>query len=429
MASLTADLDFRGLVYQTSDPELLPLLDRGGITAYVGFDPSADSLHAGNLLQLCNLRRLQLAGNRPIVVAGGGTGRIGDPGGKDAERPLLSAEQLQANLAGIRPQLERFLDFSDAAGDQRALMVDNSTWLGDLPVIDFLRDVGKHFTVNQMVAKESVRSRFERADQGISFTEFAYMLIQAYDYLQLFDTYGCRLQMGGSDQWGNIVTGVELIRRARGETAYALTTPLVTRADGTKFGKSESGAVYLDAKKTSPYAFYQFFFRSEDAVVGRYLRMFTFLSHEEILALDEATKERPGERAAQRALARAVTDLVHGEEETVRVERAAEALYSEDIGALDEATLLMVVADAPVTTLERSALRDGEGIDVAALLADTGLSPSRGAARTAITQGGAYVNNRRVSPEGGRLTEADLVAGRYVLLRRGRRDLHLLQFA
>ncbi|MCU1495607.1 MAG: tyrosyl-tRNA synthetase [Acidimicrobiaceae bacterium] len=428
MGSLTADLDFRGLVYQTSDPELATLLDRGGLTAYVGFDPSSDSLHAGNLLQLCMLRRLQLAGHRPIVVAGGGTGRIGDPGGKDAERPLLTSEQLQANLVGIRPQLERFLDFSESAGPSRALMVDNSTWLDELSVIDFLRDVGKHFTVNQMVAKDSVRSRFERADQGISFTEFAYMLIQAYDYLHLFDTYGCRLQMGGSDQWGNIVSGVELIRRARGETAYALTTPLVTKADGTKFGKSESGAVYLDPAKTSPYAFYQFFFRSEDAVVGRYLRMFTFLGHEEILALDEAAKLAPQAREAQRALARAVTTLVHGEEETARVERAAAALYSEDIAAVDEATLLMVVADAPATTMPRSVL-DDEGLDVVAVLADSGLSPSRGAARTAVAQGGAYVNNRRVPPEGARITTADLVADRYVLLRRGRRDLHLLQFS
>jgi len=428
MASLTADLQARGLVYQTSDPALDAQLDSGSITAYVGFDPSADSLHAGNLLQLCMLRRLQLGGNRPIVVAGGGTGRIGDPGGKSTERPLLTREQLQANLAGIRPQLERFLDFSPSMGNSQALMVDNSTWLDDLSMIDFLRDVGKHFTVNQMVAKDSVRTRFERAEQGISFTEFAYMLIQAYDYLHLFDTYGCRLQMGGSDQWGNIVTGVELIRRARSETAFALTTPLVTKADGTKFGKSEQGAVFLDAAKTSPYAFYQFFFRSEDAVVASYLRMFTFLPLDEIAALEEATLARPQDRAAQRALARALTTLVHGEDETMRAERAAAALYSEDIALLDEATLLMVVADAPATKLSRSVL-DGDGLDVVAALADCGLSPSRGAARTAVAQGGAYVNNRRVPSEGGSITAGDLVAGHYVVLRRGRRELHLIEFA
>jgi len=307
-------------------------------------------------------------------------------------------------------------------------MVDNSDWLDELSLIDFLRDVGKHFTINQMVAKDSVRSRFERADQGISYTEFAYMLIQAYDYLHLFDTYGCRLQMGGSDQWGNIITGVELIRRARAETAYALTTPLVTKADGTKFGKSETGAVFLDAKKTSPYAFYQFFFRAEDAVVGNYLRMLTFLSHEEILELDEATKDRPQQRLAPRALARAVTTLVHGERVMSQVEQAADTLYTEDIAALDESTLLMIVEDAPRTTLAREALL-GDGLDIVALLADSGLTPSRGAARTAVSQGGAYVNNRRVAPEGGRITADDLVAGRYVLLRRGRRELHLLQFA
>ncbi|HVC25539.1 MAG TPA: tyrosine--tRNA ligase [Acidimicrobiales bacterium] len=427
MASISADLDFRGLIHQVSDPGLRGILDTGRLTAYVGFDPSADTLHVGNLLQLCLMRRLQQAGHRPIAVAGGGTGRIGDPGGKDSERPLLSTEQLRENLAGIRGQLERFLDFSEGAA-QSALMLDNAQWLEGLSFIDFLRDVGKHFTVNQMVAKDSVRSRFERAEQGISFTEFAYMLVQAYDYLHLFDAYGCRLQMGGSDQWGNIVTGVELIRRARGESAFALTTPLVTRADGTKLGKSESGAVFLDPKRTSPYAFYQYFYRSDDAVVGSYLRMLTFLSHDEITDLDEATATRPGERAAQRALARAMTDLVHGPGETARAERAAAALFGEDVASLDEATLLMVVEDAPVTTVASASL-DGEGIDLVSLLVECGLSPSRGAARTAISQGGVYVNNRRVPAEGAFVTAADVVAGRYVLVRRGRRDVHLVQLA
>ena len=425
MASCSEDLAFRELVYQTSDPVLFELLDRGGLVVYVGFDPTSDSLHAGNLLQLCLLRRLQLAGHRPIVVAGGGTGRIGDPGGKDAERPMLTAEQIEANLAGIRPQLERFLDFSPGDGDRSALLLDNASWLDDLPLVDFLRDVGKHFTVNQMVARDSVRSRFERAEQGISFTEFSYMLVQAYDFLTLFDRYGCRVQLGGSDQWGNIVSGVELIRRARGATAYACTTPLVTKADGTKFGKSESGAVWLDAAKTSPYAFYQFFYRTEDAVVGAYLKMFTFLDRVEIEALELAVRERPQQREAQRALARAVTSLVHGEDETARAERAAAALYSEDVVTLDEATLLMVAADAPVTELRRADL-DAGGLDVAAALALSGLSPSRGAARQAIAQGGAYVNNRRVPADGAVLSAGELIAGSYVLLRRGRRDLRLL---
>jgi len=427
MASCSEDLAFRGLVYQTSDPALLQMLDGSGLTLYVGFDPTSDSLHAGNLLQLCMLRRLQLAGHRPIVVAGGGTGRIGDPGGKDAERPMLTAEQIRANLDGIRPQLERFLDFSLDRGEHGALLLDNADWLDDLPLVDFLRDVGKHFTVNQMVARDSVRNRFERAEQGISFTEFTYMLVQAYDFLTLYDRYGCRVQLGGSDQWGNIVSGVELIRRVRGATAYACTTPLVTKADGTKFGKSESGAVWLDAAKTSPYAFYQFFYRTEDAVAATYLKMFTFLEHEEIEALESAVLERPQQREAQRALARAVTSLVHGADETARVERAAAALYSEDVVTFDEATLLMVAVDAPVTGLPRAELDGGE-LDVAAALALSGLSPSRGAARKSIAQGGAYVNNRRVPPDGARLGADDVIAGSYVLLRRGRRDLRLLHF-
>ena len=427
MVTLSEDLAFRGLVHQTSDPELLRLLDRGGMTAYIGFDPTSDSLHAGNLLQLCLLRRLQLAGNRPITLAGGGTGRIGDPGGKSVERPLLSAEQLEANIAGIRAQLERFLDYSPGAGAARAKLLDNSEWLAGLGLLDFLRDVGKHFSVNQMVTKESVRARLERPEHSISFTEFSYMLIQAYDFLHLFEAEGCRLQVGGSDQWGNITTGVELIRRARGEAAYALTTPLVTRADGTKLGKSEKGAVFLDAARTSPYSFYQYFYRVEDSVVGSYLRWFTFLGREEIEALDEATSARPQERSAQRALARSVTSLVHGDEETRRVERAAEALYGEGGVELDEATLGTVVSDAPVSVRPRSEL--DAGLDLATALAACGLSPSRAAARTTIAQGGAYVNGRRVPPEGARLTREDLIGGRWVLLRRGRREVHVLDFA
>ena len=425
--TLRQDWEFRGLVYQATDPALLDYLGAGGRTAYIGFDPTASSLHLGSLLQLCNLRRLQEAGNRPIALAGGGTGLIGDPSFKDSERPLLGPDELAANLEGIRAQLERFLDFSAGAGDARAVMADNAEWLTTIPVTEFLRQVGKHFTVNQMVAKESVRSRLDRDDSGLSFTEFSYMLIQAYDFLHLFDAEGCRLQIGGSDQWGNITTGVELIRRARGETAYALTTPLVTRADGTKLGKSEKGAVFLDAAKTSPYAFYQFFYRAEDSVVGSYLRWFSFLDHEEIQALDEATVARPQERSAQRALARSVTALVHGEEEVRRVERAAEALYGEGGAELDEATLRTVAADAPVSVRPRSDL-DG-GLDLAAALASCGLSPSRSAARTAIAQGGAYVNGHRVPPDGARLTRDDLIGGRYVLLRRGRREVHLLDFA
>ena len=327
MVSLSADLSFRGLIHQVSDPEVLARLDDDSLTAYVGFDPSSDSLHVGNLLQLCNLRRLQMAGHRPIALAGGGTGLVGDPGGKSEERPLLRTDELEANVVAIRSQMERFLDFSPRAGATQAKLLNNAEWLCDYKLVEFLRDVGKYFTVNQMVAKESVKTRLARPDQGISFTEFSYMLLQAYDFLHLYDTLDCRLQMGGSDQWGNITMGVDLIRKASHGVAFALTSPLVVKPDGTKFGKTESGSVYLDAKRTSPYALYQYFVRVEDALVGRYLRYFTFFDHEKILALDDATEKRPKDREAQRELARALCVLVHGEAETARVEAAAGALY------------------------------------------------------------------------------------------------------
>lgn len=430
MPTLTEDLEFRGLVYQHSDGDLLDLLDKGGLSAYAGFDPTSDSLHVGNLLQLCTLRRLQLAGHRPIAVAGGGTGLIGDPGGKGAERTLLSHEQVRANLEGIHPQLERFLDFSASAGSRRALLVNNADWLGDLRLLDFLRDVGKHVTVNQMASKDAVRARLERPEQGISYAEFSYMLLQAYDFLHLYDTEGCTLQLGASDQWGSITAGIDLIRKRRGAAAYALTTPLVLKPDGTKYGKSEAGAVFLDARKTSPFQLYQHFLRAEDGVVGAYLRFFTFLDAEEILALDAATAAHPERREAQRGLARAVCLLVHGEKETRRAEEATAALYSEEIAALDEATLLAALADAPHTGLAASLLEEGGGYDLVAALAGSGLVASKSAARQALAQGGVYLNNRRAAlPGDALLTRGHLIAGHYVLLRRGRRDVHLLSFS
>ena len=299
------------------------------------------------MLQLCNLRRLQQAGHRPIAVAGGGTGFIGDPGGRSEERNLLSPEQLRANLEGIRPQLERFLDFSRTRHAARSWST-TPTGSCRMTLFDFLRDVGKHFTVNQMVAKDSVRSRLERAEAGISYTEFSYMLLQAVDFLHLFDTYDCRLQLGGSDQWGNITAGIELIRKVRHQAAFGLTTPLVLKADGTKFGKTETGTVWLDAGRTSPYQLYQFFLRTEDAVVGNYLRYFTFLPNDEILELDRRTAEHPERRDAQRTLAREVVTLVHGSRSDGRAEHAAAALFGEEVAGLDEATILDVFADAPV---------------------------------------------------------------------------------
>ena len=426
MPAFVEDLRFRGLIHQMTDPELGARLDSGRMTGYSGFDPTADSLHVGHLLQVCTLRRLQEAGHRPIALAGGGTGFVGDPGGKSEERSLLSEEQLEANLAGIHRQLSRFVEFG-GGGDSGAVLVNNADWLRPLPLFTFLRDVGKHFTVNQMVAKDSVKSRLARADQGISYTEFSYMLLQAYDFLQLFDDFGCTLQIGGSDQWGNITMGIELVRKVRQAEVFGLTTPLVLKADGTKFGKTESGAVWLDPARTSPYQLYQFFFRCEDSMVGTYLRYFTFLSHEEILALDEATTAHPERREGHRELARQVCTLVHGEDETIRAEQAAAALFGEEIGGLDERSLLDVFADAPSTDLGRSRL-DQEGLLLVDLLAETGLVSSKSQARTTVTQGGAYLNNRREDDVTRRLSAEDLVADRYVVLRRGKKDHHLVRF-
>ncbi len=427
MAHLAEDLRFRGLVHQMTEPRLEQRLDADHLTAYSGFDPSADSLHVGHLLQVCTLRRLQLAGHRPIALAGGGTGLIGDPGGKSEERSLLTRDELRSNLDGIRGQLERFLEFTGTRPETRALLVNNADWLEPIPLFEFLRDVGKHFTVNQMVAKESVKSRLSRADQGISYTEFSYMLLQAYDFLHLFDAFGCRLQLGGSDQWGNITMGIDLVRKVRQEEVWGLTTPLVVKADGTKFGKTESGTVWLDAERTSPYQLYQFFLRSEDAVVGTYLRYFTFLDHEAIQALDEATAGRPERREAHRELARQVCTLVHGGHETERAEQAAAALFTEEVSRLDERSILDVFADAPSSAFPRARL-DG-GVPLVDLLVETELAPSRGRARTTIEQGGAYLNNRRVEDVGCAVGTDDLVAGRYVILRSGKRNYHLVSFA
>jgi tyrosyl-tRNA synthetase len=428
MAELAEDLRFRGLIHQTTDPALEDRLDSDRLTVYSGFDPTADSLHVGHLLQVCNLRRLQLAGHRPIAVAGGGTGYIGDPGGRSDERQLLTEEELQANLKGIHGQLERFIDFGGDRGGSRALLLNNADWLAGLHLFDFLRDVGKHFTVNQMVAKDSVKSRLSRADQGISYTEFTYMLLQAVDFLHLYDEFDCRLQMGGSDQWGNITMGIDLVRKLRHQEVWGLTTPLVLKADGTKFGKSESGTVWLDAGRTSAYQLFQFFLRSEDAVVGSYLRYFTFLPQEAILALDEATAQRPERREGQRELARQVCTLVHGASETERAEHAAAALFSEEVSGLDERSLLDVFADAPSTIVPRSRL-DGQGLSLLDLLVETGLARSKGQARTLVGQGGVSVNNRRVEDAALTVGTHDLVAGRYVVLRRGKKDYHLVSFS
>jgi tyrosyl-tRNA synthetase len=421
MPTLSEDLAFRGLIHQVTDPALLKRLDAGGMTVYAGFDPTADSLHVGSMLQLCTLRRFQLAGHRPISLAGGGTGMIGDPGGKLDERTLLTKEVLAGYLDGIRPQLGQFLDLSNA------LLLDNSAWLGRLTTLEFLRDVGKHFTVNQMVAKESVKARFERPDQGISYTEFSYMLLQAYDFMRLHVDHGCDLQIGGSDQWGNITLGIDYIRKVCQDEVWGLTTPLVLKADGTKFGKTETGTVWLDAARTSPFAMYQFFLNTPDAMAGPYLRYFTFLSHEEITALDVETAEHPQQRNAPRALARAVVALVHGEAEVAKCEEASAALFGEEIAALSEEMLLAVTEDAPATDVSRQEIADG--LSLVDALERSGLGKSRSDARRTIQGGGVYVNNVGQTEADRKLGLGDLLHDRYIILRKGQRNVHVLRVA
>ena len=417
--ALFDDLVWRGLIHSVT-PDLEEAMAEGPLSLYLGTDPTADSLHIGHLLGLITLRRFQEAGHRPVALVGGGTGLVGDPSGRSEERPLLSTDQIKAMVEGIRGQVERFIDPSSGA-----TVVDNLDWLGPAGLMEFLRDVGKHFTVNSMIAKDSVRSRLEEREQGISFTEFSYQLLQAYDYLQLHDRFDCRLQIGGSDQWGNITNGVDLIRRVRGAQAHALVWPLIT-VGGEKMGKTAGNAVWLDPKRTSPYHLYQFFLRSNDADVGNFLRAYTFLERDRIGELDDATASRPEKREAHRALAAEVTSMVHGEAETLKALRVSELLFTEEIGGLDEATLLDAMSDAPSTTRGIQDL-DGTGLPLIDAFAGV-LVKSKSAARTTIDQGGAYVNNRREADPDRHLTRDDLIAGSYILLRRGKREQHLLRF-
>jgi tyrosyl-tRNA synthetase len=435
MTTLYKDLEARGIVKQVTDPELETQLEKKKFTLYCGFDPTSDTLHVGSLLPLLTLKRFQQAGHRIIAVVGGATGMIGDPSGKSAERSLIGDEQLNHNLNGLRSTISRFLSFE---GSNAAIVVNNGDWFRDVSYIDFLRDVGKHFTVNHMVAKESVRARLEDREHGISYTEFSYMLLQAYDFWVLHEKEGCDLQIGGSDQWGNITAGIELIRRmkaARGTAqkelkeardTFGLTHPLVSKADGTKFGKTETGTVWLDAKKTSPYQFYQFFVRTADADVPMFLRYFTFLSIDEIQKLEAAIKTAPEKREAQLTLARELTRLVHGQAELDRTEKATQALFGTGIRELDERTLLEVLSEAPSTKLPKARL--DAGIPLADALAETGLCQSKGAARKDLTAGGIYVNNERAA-ETASLSSSDLIAGNYILLRKGKKTYHLLSFS
>src|SRR3954468_745358 len=419
MTTLLDEFAWRGMVYDATEG-LADVLARERVTAYIGFDPTASSLHVGSLLTVMGLARLQRFGHRPIAIVGGGTGMIGDPSGKSQERVLLSSADVEKNVAGIRAQLEKFLDFN--ATRNPALIVNNAEWLGAIDILSFLRDVGKHFTVNYMMQKESVARRLE-SEEGISYTEFSYLVLQAYDYVQLFDRYGCTLQMGGSDQWGNITAGIELIRKLRAQKAHGLVWPLMTAASGVKFGKTEAGAVWLDPDRTSPFHFYQFWLNTDDRDVVRYLKCFTFLSRDDIESLERATGEKPEAREAQRALAREVTTLVHGAEQVRRAERAASVLFSDNLTAADVDDVLMVLADAPSTEL---ALPD-RGMSLVELLAMVKLASSRSEATRLIKSGGVYVNNVRAQDEKAMLTSADAIGGHVIVLRKGRRDQHVVR--
>jgi tyrosyl-tRNA synthetase len=414
------ELAWRGLVHQVTDEGLGARMAAEPFSLYHGIDVTADSLHVGSLLGVLTLRRIQAHGHRPVVVLGGGTSMIGDPSGRRTERPLLTRDQIDANGAAIRAQLESLLDFG--GGDSSARLVNNADWLAPATVIDFLRDVGKHFTVNAMLAKEAVAARLE---DGISFTEFSYMLLQAYDFLHLFDVAGCRLQVGGSDQWGNITAGIDLIRRVRSAEAFGLTWPLVVKADGTKFGKSESGNVWLDPARTSPYRFFQFWVNTDDRDVSKYLRFFTFLERERIGELEAEVAERPGSREAQRVLAREVTALVHGQAAAEAAERASSILFGGDLDDVDPDTIAEVFANVPSSELPRARL-EGDGALLVDLLAESGLVASKSAARQAVDQGGVSVNGRRAAEVDRRVGVADLLGDRFVVLRRGKRSYHVL---
>jgi len=420
---LYADLTWRGLVHQCTAPEFVPKwLASGRRTLYAGFDPTSDSLHVGSLLPAMMLRRFQQAGHRPIALVGGATGMIGDPSGKSEERNLLSVEQLRANVAGIERQLQSLLSFEGPSG---ALLLNNFDWMRDYTYLAFLRDVGKHFPVNMMLAKDSVQGRLER-DSGISYTEFSYMLLQAYDFVLLHQRHGCELQIGGSDQWGNITSGIDLARRMHGAQLYGLTCPLLLKSDGQKMGKTEKGAVYLSAARTSPYAFYQYWINVADADCGGAMRFLTELSREEIEALDASRASQPEKRESQRRLAEELTRLVHGEEGLAAAQRATDIFFGAEIDRLTDAQLGEIFADVPSVVLPRERVA-GEGLPLVDALVETGLAKSKSEARRTIEQGGAYVNNRPRSDVSTRLTAADLASESVIVLRSGKKKYALVR--
>jgi len=412
------ELSWRGLIAVSTDlDELRKALNSGQVTIYCGFDPTAPGLHIGNMVQLVTLRRLQLAGHRPIGLVGGATGLIGDPSGKSAERVLNPRETVAGWVERIRGEVSRFLEFD--AGESSALIVSNLEWTEPMHVLDFLRDIGKHFSVNRMLDRESVKARLEAG--GISYTEFSYQLLQAMDFLELYRRYGCTAQLGGSDQWGNLVAGVSLIRSAESASVHALATPLITKPDGSKYGKTEGGAIWLSADLMSPYAFYQFWLNVSDAEVPGLLRVFSFKSRDEIDQLIRESAERPAARAGQRALAEEVTTLVHGADETRRTIAASQALFGRsDLADVDERTLAAAVREVPSAQVVAGA----EGLPaVTDLMAEIKIVPSKSAARRAIVGGGAYLNNRKVTSQDAVPAAADLLYGRYLILRAGKRTV------
>jgi len=420
---LLDELNARGLLASCTDlVDLRHLLESGGVTLYCGFDPTADSLHVGHLMGQVTLRRFQIAGHRPIALAGGATGSIGDPSGKTSERQLLNKAQLAHNLDRIRSQLRRILDFECSVNPAR--LVDNATWTEGVSFIDFLRDIGKHFSVNAMVAKESVRARMEDRATGISYTEFSYMLLQANDFLHLYETMNCALQIGGSDQWGNITAGIDLIRKKAAQKAFGLTFPLLARPDGTKFGKTETGTIWLDPGRTSPYRFYQFFVQTDDDVVGSYLRMLTLLPLEEIDEIERRHRANPEEREAQRVLATAMTGLVHGASAAADAAKASKVLFGGGIEGVQEQIFEEIASDIPSSEVPRSLLEAGTAL--VDLLHLSALCPSKGRSRQDIEAGAIYVNNTRSGDPRRVITTSELIFGRYLLLRRGKRTYALI---
>lgn len=417
--TILEELQWRDLVADCTDAAELAKKIATPTTLYCGFDPTADSLHVGSLVPLLALRRFQLLSHHPIAVAGGATGSIGDPSGKTAERQLLTKDVLDHNIASIKVQLAKLLDFETKQNPAR--LVDNASWMAGVPYLEFLRDIGKHFSVNQMVAKESVRARMEDREAGISYTEFSYMLLQAFDFMVLCRDYNCELQIGGSDQWGNITAGIDLTRKKLGKQVFGLTLPLITNADGSKFGKTVAGAIWLDPRKTSVYKFYQFWINTDDRDVIRYLKYFTFLSRDEIASLEKQHAENPGARAAHKVLAKAVTDLIHGESATHEAIRASEILFGGKLDGIAESTFNEIVGEVPTKEVEKARL-DGAGFPLVELLIHAGLCPSKGQARKDIEGGGVNINNVREASADRAVTANDLLFGKHVLLRKGKKN-------